>query len=812
MVFFSFFKYFEEFYHNPGSILSRGFTPYAKLQFRNFNELPHAFHRRMNLATEKANMYLSHFPNETLIILTRFIEFICGSFLAVLILFSVFDNELSLEFEITPQKTVLFYIGLLGTIVASCRAMQPSRKAAMKSRKHITNSDEDMMHPAWILRYTLEILQFMPVEWYSQLHTNHVKQEFLEYFQLNIVTFSHEIIGIFVTPFILILSLAKSSDQIVDFFRVFSSYSDKVGYVCSLSTFDFETNGDPLIVGLDNGNKDPKLASNGAKMEQSFIQFKTEYPEWEPENETGSQFLKLAHKAEQHMMFNFAKKNENYQNMENSILPTGKSIISSKKNKIYPKPNFKKGKGHDKSVDGDEEGLGEGFSVDVGNMQLSQLPLVLSTNMENSMNNSMIMSRINGNNTKEAFRLKNIGNPPGGLQNFNQNKVPQRGNATQKKAERNNPPKYSKPDSTDNVEVSVRHLLDGTPQKRLKKLCSNGSDKKVGMSWTQFRDEGRGAFEASKSISKHLPNLYFSMQEDFKVRTTYCIFHSVADAEELMKKYIIFDGKKIELYQTVRYEEKVTVINFPNYRDMNILSIAEMIKTQLGPLVTIKDISALAIEITKVFLPYVIRIFFCKNDADTELPLFLIHDYGKINLFHQGCKAACSFFKQSGNWKSDCKELKLNKTTLKNSKEENSSYIFLNQVPGAGNGHKKHNWSQKNMENDIKGMKIKLIKSPKSVAGVFSIPEKSQSTQANTKGDGKAGEMKKENNLRDDLVLMEPKSCENMTALEFDDYFGDNNSSESSDLDISGSYSDFKRIKKEPGISSDGYISESESQ
>ncbi|OLY79709.1 hypothetical protein AYI68_g6216 [Smittium mucronatum] len=416
----------------------------------------------------------------------------------------------------------------------------------------------------------------------------------------------------------------------------------------------------------------------------------------------------------------------------------------------------------------------------------------------------------------------------GGLQNFTQNKVPQRGNATQKTAECNNPPKYSKPDSTDNVEVSVRHLLDGTPQKKLKKLCSNGSDKKVGMSWTQFRDEGRGAFEASKSISKHLPNLYFSMQEDFKVRTTYFIFHSVADAEELMKKYIIFDGKKIELYQTVRYEEKVTVINIPNYRDVDILSITEMIKTQLGPLGTIKDISALAIKGTKVFLPYGIRIFFCKNDADTELPLFLIHDDGKINLFHQGCKAACSFCKQSGHWKSDCKELKLKKTSLKNSKEENSSYIFLNQVPGAVNqgtemeksmerkqvnremATKNIHGPKKNMANDIKGMKIKLIKSPKSVAGVFPKPEKTQNTQANTKGDDKAREMKKENNPRDDLVLMEPKSCENMTALELDDYFGDNNSSELSDLDISGSDSDFKRIKKEPGLSSDGYISESD--
>ncbi|OLY77882.1 hypothetical protein AYI68_g8084 [Smittium mucronatum] len=116
----------------------------------------------------------------------------------------------------------------------------------------------------------------------------------------------------------------------------------------------------------------------------------------------------------------------------------------------------------------------------------------------------------------------------GSLQNFTQNKVPYRRNKIQKTLERNKQPKYN-----------------GKPQQKLKKLCSNGSDKKIVMSWAKFRSERCEAFEASKSISKHISDIYFSMQENFKAKTTYFIFHSVADAEEPMKKYIIFDGKKI---------------------------------------------------------------------------------------------------------------------------------------------------------------------------------------------------------------------------------------------------------------------------
>ncbi|OLY78686.1 hypothetical protein AYI68_g7258, partial [Smittium mucronatum] len=140
-----------------------------------------------------------------------------------------------------------------------------------------------------------------------------------------------------------------------------------------------------------------------------------------------------------------------------------------------------------------------------------------------------------------------------------------------------------------------------------------------------------------------------------------------------MDKYIIFDGKKVEFYQTVRYEERVTVINIPNFRDIDILSLVQMIEAQLGSLGSIKDISAWAIRGTNAYLPYGIRIFFIKNDTNTTLPLFLTHDDGKINLFYQGCKPACRFCKQIKHWKSECKEIKIKKLNKKNSDQKKES-------------------------------------------------------------------------------------------------------------------------------------------
>ncbi|OMJ26652.1 hypothetical protein AYI69_g3935 [Smittium culicis] len=51
------------------------------------------------------------------------------------------------------------------------------------------------------------------------------------------------------------------------------------------------------------------------------------------------------------------------------------------------------------------------------------------------------------------------------------------------------------------------------------------------------------------------------------------------------------------------------------------------------------------------------KILVKKITPDAELPLFLEHDTGLVNLFYKGCKEACSYCKGVGHWKSDCEVL-----------------------------------------------------------------------------------------------------------------------------------------------------------
>ncbi|OMJ12996.1 hypothetical protein AYI69_g9180 [Smittium culicis] len=54
---------------------------------------------------------------------------------------------------------------------------------------------------------------------------------------------------------------------------------------------------------------------------------------------------------------------------------------------------------------------------------------------------------------------------------------------------------------------------------------------------------------------------------------------------------------------------------------------------------------------------------------EDDLPSFLDHENGKINIFYKGCKEVCSYCKEAGYWKSEC--LKIKKNVIKKNATEN---------------------------------------------------------------------------------------------------------------------------------------------
>ncbi|KAL8684073.1 MAG: hypothetical protein Q9186_000104 [Xanthomendoza sp. 1 TL-2023] len=261
-----FFRYFNEYQKNPSQIGTRQYTPFAEWKFREFNELLHLFQRRTNMSYPFASRYIDQFPKDKTIQISRFVAFVTGALASILFLASVIDPELFLGFEITPDRTVLFYLGVFTTVWAIARGAVPEENL--------------VFDPEFALKNVIDYTRYMPNEWRGRLHSDEVRSEFALLYRMKLVVFLEEILGIILTPFILWFSLPKCSDRLVDFFREFTVHVDGLGYVCSFAVFDFKT--DPNRANLEESGASPDLrneyyATKDGKMLASYYGFIDNY-------------------------------------------------------------------------------------------------------------------------------------------------------------------------------------------------------------------------------------------------------------------------------------------------------------------------------------------------------------------------------------------------------------------------------------------------------------------------------------------------------------------------------------------------------
>ncbi|RKO99950.1 hypothetical protein CXG81DRAFT_13830, partial [Caulochytrium protostelioides] len=225
LLFYTFFRYAEEFHKSPSHIGHRGWTAFAKWKFRELNELPHTFDRRLTKSHVLASQYLSQFPNLPLNIVARFVAFVTGSFAAVLAIMVLLDQDL-LAVEVTPDRTILFYIGVFGSIQAVARGLFPEEE-------HVP------LDPATSLQLLIDETHYMPPHWRNRFHASDVRREVARLFDYKIMLFLNELLSVLVAPLILYFSLPDCSERIIDFFREYTVRVSHLGYVCSLADFDY---------------------------------------------------------------------------------------------------------------------------------------------------------------------------------------------------------------------------------------------------------------------------------------------------------------------------------------------------------------------------------------------------------------------------------------------------------------------------------------------------------------------------------------------------------------------------------------------
>ncbi|KAJ9595907.1 hypothetical protein L9F63_012926, partial [Diploptera punctata] len=296
-ILYSFFNYAEMIKREPGTLSLRSWSLYGRLYLRHFNELDHELNARLNRAYQPAAKYMNIFISPLLAVLARYVYFMCGAILAVLVVLTIYDED------VLTVEHVLTIITGLGVIAAICRIFIP---------------DENLVWcPEKLLIAVLAEIHYLPDNWKGQAHSNKVHNEFSQLFHYKAVYVLEELLSPLITPFILCFYLRSRALDIVDFFRNFTVEVMGVGDVCSFAQMDIRRHGNPTWQAnetyVSSGAVEArfKVQAEDGKTELSLLHFMFTNPEWKPpaaaqdfitafRNQARKDVDKMAGIAEQH--------------------------------------------------------------------------------------------------------------------------------------------------------------------------------------------------------------------------------------------------------------------------------------------------------------------------------------------------------------------------------------------------------------------------------------------------------------------------------------------------------------------------------
>jgi len=255
------FHYGEEFYKNPSSAGKRDWGFAAKWKFREYNELPHIFKTRMHISSNYADQYIAQFPYGVYENVGKLVTFVSSSLIVYFIFISVLNENALFNVEITPYKSLFWWIGLLSTVWVVSRNILKEQLIFYPEKK--------MERLSKFLHYIPDVIRLRPnsaesVAWIKR------------YFKYRIIQLFEEIISIFINPYVLWFQLGsdESIARIVKFARESTIEHSRLGKICEYSVFEIDRNRDVILkeTDLEAQRYIPDL-SGDRKLEQSIAHF-----------------------------------------------------------------------------------------------------------------------------------------------------------------------------------------------------------------------------------------------------------------------------------------------------------------------------------------------------------------------------------------------------------------------------------------------------------------------------------------------------------------------------------------------------------
>ncbi|XP_062847923.1 autophagy-related protein 9B [Trichomycterus rosablanca] len=276
---YAFFSYAEAIKREPGSLGTRRWSLFGRLYLRHFNELDHELRERLSRAYRPASKYMNAFNSPVLAVLARSAAFFAGSLLAVLVVLTVYDEDVLAVQHVLTTGTAL------GVIITVARSFIP---------------DEHMVWcPEQLLQCVLAHIHYMPDHWKGNANKSETRDEMAQLFQYKAVFILEELLSPIITPFILIFLLRSKSLEIIDFLRNFTVEVVGVGDICSFAQMDVRRHGNPQWMSEGQTEASVYQQAENGKTELSLMHFTLKNPRWHPPQDSSMFISHVREKVQQ---------------------------------------------------------------------------------------------------------------------------------------------------------------------------------------------------------------------------------------------------------------------------------------------------------------------------------------------------------------------------------------------------------------------------------------------------------------------------------------------------------------------------------
>lgn len=212
---------------NERGLMQKIFSCEQKLLFRNYNELPHHYELRLSQAYGCTEQFLSKFNDRKLGLVFNFIALICGAFMLMIFLISLYDEVLISELKLFNYN-LLFMTVVIASIISFSKS---NSQAVDEFGEYVEDPIDVKLH---LYRSMVRRLINIPEIWSERTNFTSKYNKIIRNYNHSIVFLVKELLSMIMFPYLWV-KLILQVDNVVRFIKLHFTRVEGIGDIVSFS-------------------------------------------------------------------------------------------------------------------------------------------------------------------------------------------------------------------------------------------------------------------------------------------------------------------------------------------------------------------------------------------------------------------------------------------------------------------------------------------------------------------------------------------------------------------------------------------------